>query len=222
MKYKQPCKSDKLSEVLGVVFEEPYRVKDVSEEIGQDKSTASRKLTALQKEDLVKQVQNYKYEANRDKIYQIFWEYLMEEIHFNEESDKQKFEKIKEEIRKTDTFRKHLLGFVQSELQVTSTPLEEIFHKYQDRLEIRHDFVYQLTHNDIENSNLSRKKKRFWKHLTIIQAHLPHSLWTETMHGAGIQSLLYPGEEENMEDIDQMWYDLIEKSKDVLDELAGE
>lgn len=221
MKYKSPRDSEKLSEVLGLLFEKPKRAVEAGEDLGQARSTALRKLNALEKHGFAKKKEGeYEYHVNKQKIYDEFWNEITEKIHISEGQKQKRFESVKDQIYKNEEFKQHLLGFVETELQLTQTPLNDIFAKYRDRLDIRYDYVFQLTHNDIENTDLSTEKKRFWKYLCIIQAYLPHSAWTEPIHGTALQSQLYPGQEHKIRHVDDMWQDLVDQADQNLTELS--
>lgn len=222
MKYKSPRDSEKLSEVLGHLFENPKRAVEIAEDLGQARSTALRKLNALEEHGFAeKEEGEYQYHVNKQKIYDEFWTEITESIHISEEDKRKQFNSIKDNIYQNSQFKQHLLGFVETELQLTSTPLNKILTKYKDRLDIRYDYVFQLTHNDIEESDLSTEKKFFWKYLTIVQAYLPHSAWTEPIHGTALQSQLYPGQEHKIEHVDDMWHDLVDQADQNLTELSG-
>jgi len=221
MKYKSPRDSEKLSEVLGHLFEKPKRAVEVGQDLGQARSTALRKLNALEKHGLAEREEGeYQYRPNKQKIYDEFWKAILESIQQSEEDSKDRFNSIKNDLYQNEQFRQHLLDFVEMELQLSSTPLEEIFAKYKERLDIRYDYVFQLTHNDIEDSSLSTEKKIFWKYLTIVQAYLPRSAWTEPIHGTSLQSQLYPGQEHKIKDLDDMWQDLVDQAEEYLKDLS--
>lgn len=219
MKYASPRESGKLSEVLSIIFKESKRVPEIAEELETSESTIYKRLNALQKENLVKKDQ-YRYKPNRDQLYDEFWKYLLDEIRIENEKQKEQFDSIKEEIYQNDEFRTHLLGVIESELHLSSTPLQKIFVKYRDRLEIRHAYVYQLTHNELSANSLSGEKKEFWKYLQIIQAYLPHAAWTEPLHGTALESQIYPGEEYKMKTLDDIWHELVKTADENLKELT--
>lgn len=218
MKYASPRESGKLSEVLSKIFTESKRVPKIAEELETTESTIYKRLNALQREDLV-QKDKYQYKANRDQLCDEFWNYLLDEIRIEDKKRKEQFDSIKEEIYQNNEFRAHLLGVIENELHLSSTPLQKIFVKYRDRLEIRYAYVYQLTHNQLPD-NLSQDKKQFWKYLQIIQAYLPHAAWTEPIHGTALESQIFPGEEHKMKTLDEMWYELVETADENLKDLG--
>lgn len=217
MKYERPRESEKISEVLDKIFNEPKRVPEIAEELEKSESTVYKRLNALKKEELVKQ-ENHSYSPNKDLIYNEFWNYITRSITIRDKELEKQFNSIKNTIKENQELRKHLLKFVEKELETDNTPAQQIFVKYKDRLEIRYNYIYQLANNDLSDKEIPEQKKKFWKHLQIIQALLPQAVWTETWHITELEKQIQSTELENLKDSRSK---LRDKARNNIEELAA-